>query len=138
MPKDKVIAILNEEVARNRLKKQVVNTLVISYDSVINRVKKESAEILKMYQYAYCPDEIYKQTFAYNSEFRNRIYNVTDEFEGCLREIDWKRGRPYIWRKEDYDYLSHSNKLFARKFDENVDEEIINMLINKIKNESNS
>ena len=50
MPKDKVIAILNEEVARNRLKKQVVNTLVISYDSVINRVKKESAEILKMYQ----------------------------------------------------------------------------------------
>jgi len=34
--------------------------------------------------------------------------------------------------------LSHSNKLFARKFDENVDEEIINMLINKIKNESNS
>lgn len=50
MPKDKVIAILNEEVAKNRLKKQVVNTLVISYDSVINRVKKESAEILKMYQ----------------------------------------------------------------------------------------
>lgn len=91
-----------------------------------------------MYQYAYCSDEIYKQTFAYNSEFRNRIYNVKDEFEGCLREIDWKRGRPYIWRKEDYDYLSHSKKLFARKFDENVDEEIINMLINKIKNESNS
>ena len=63
---------------------------------------------------------------------------MTDEFEGCLREIDWKRGRPYIWRKEDYEYLSQSNKLFARKFDENVDGEIINMLINKIKNESNS
>ena len=66
------------------------------------------------------------------------FYNVTDEFQGCLWEIDCKRGRPYIWRKEDYEYLSHSNRLFARKFDENVDEEIINMLINKIKYESNS
>ena len=109
----------------------------VTHDFVLSLLENKD-EILKMYQYAYCPDEIYKQTFAYNSEFRNRIYNVTDEFEGCLREIDWKRGRPYIWRKEDYDYLSHSNKLFARKFDENVDEEIINMLINKIKNESNS
>ncbi|MBO5474448.1 MAG: HD domain-containing protein [Lachnospiraceae bacterium] len=50
LPKDQVIAILNEEVARNRLKKQVVNTIVSSYDMIMKRVKEESAQILKMYQ----------------------------------------------------------------------------------------
>ena len=88
-----------------------------------------------MYQYAYCPDEIYKQTFAYNSEFRNRIYNVKDEFEGCLREIDWKRGRQYICSNVYYEYLARTKKIFARKFDANVDKDIINLLIDKIKND---
>lgn len=49
MPKEKVIAILNEEASKNRLKKAVVSTLVKSYDHIIERVKKESAEIMKMY-----------------------------------------------------------------------------------------
>ncbi|MCD7724069.1 MAG: HD domain-containing protein [Clostridiales bacterium] len=50
MPKDKVIAVLNEEVSRKRLKKQVVTIFVTSYDTIMKRVKEEAAEILKMYQ----------------------------------------------------------------------------------------
>lgn len=49
MPKEKVIAILNEEANKNRLKKTVVITLVKSYDRIMERVKAESAEIMKMY-----------------------------------------------------------------------------------------
>ena len=109
----------------------------VTHDFVLALLAKKD-EILKMYKYSYCPDEIYKQTFAYNSEFRDRIYDMNDEFNGCLREIDWKRGRPYTWRKEDYEYLFNSKRLFARKFDTNVDGDIINMLINKIKDESNT
>ena len=45
-----MIAILNEEAAKNRLKRQVVNTLLKSYDRIMARVKKESAEIMKMYE----------------------------------------------------------------------------------------
>lgn len=67
--------------------------------------------------------------------YRGWMLTVKDEFEGCLREIDWKRGRPYIWRKVDYEYLSRSKKIFARKFDANVDKDIINLLIDKIKND---
>lgn len=106
----------------------------VTHDFVLALLSKKD-EILKMYKYSYCPDEIYKQTFAYNSEFRDRIYDMNDEFEGCLREIDWNRGRPYVWRKTDYEYLSHSGRLFARKFDENVDNDVIDMIINKVKNE---
>ena len=45
----KVIAILNEEASRNRLKKSVVNTFVKSYDRIMDRVRQEAAEIMKMY-----------------------------------------------------------------------------------------
>lgn len=49
MPKEKVIAILSEEASKNRLKKAVVTTFVKSYDRIMERVKKEAAEIMKMY-----------------------------------------------------------------------------------------
>lgn len=50
MPKQKVIAILNEEASKNRLKRTVVTILVKNYDRIMERVKKESAEIMKMYE----------------------------------------------------------------------------------------
>ena len=50
MPKERVIAILNDEASKNRLKKPVVNSLVKSYDKIMERVKAESADIMKMYE----------------------------------------------------------------------------------------
>lgn len=56
------------------------------------------------------------------SPYANNIY------DDDLRYTDWKRGNPYIFTIEDYDILKSSNKLFARKFDEKKDLEIINRL----------
>ena len=50
LPKEKVISILTEEASRNRLKQQVVITFVKSYDRIMQHVRSESAEILKMYE----------------------------------------------------------------------------------------
>lgn len=107
----------------------------VTHDFVLALLEKRN-EIFQMYKYSYCPDEIYKQTFAFNSEFRNRIYDMNDEFHGCMREIDWKRSCPYTWRKVDFEYLKSTEKLFARKFDEDVDSDIIDMLVAEVKNES--
>ena len=49
-----------------------------------------------------------------------------------MREIDWNRGRPYIWRTDDFDTLISSEKLFARKFDERADSTIIDKIVNRI------
>lgn len=95
---------------------------------------KQKTFFLRRYKYSYCPDEIYKQTFAYNSKYRDHIYDLKDEFRGCMREIDWIRGRPYIFTESDYDMLINSDKLFARKFDQRKDEEIIDKLVNYIQN----
>lgn len=50
MPKERVISILNEEVSKNRLKKTVVSILLKNYDRIMERVKEESTDIMKMYE----------------------------------------------------------------------------------------
>lgn len=50
LPKEKVIAILEEKTSRNKLKRQVVSVVVQSYDRIMELVTEESAQILKMYE----------------------------------------------------------------------------------------
>lgn len=50
LPKDKIVNILNEEVEKNRMKKQIVHMLVLNYETIMEHVQRESAEIMKMYQ----------------------------------------------------------------------------------------
>ncbi len=50
MSKQQVLKILNEEVAKKRFKRQAVMVLADSYDEIMARVKRETANILKMYQ----------------------------------------------------------------------------------------
>lgn len=52
----------------------------------------------------------------------------------CLRYIDWENGPEYpkILREEDYEKIIDSKALFGRKFDENVDKNIIDKIYKKI------
>lgn len=88
--------------------------------------------IKKTFSHIFAPDEIALQTLIWNSPFKHTIHNLNDEYEGCMRAIDWNRGRPYIWRKGDFEELMESGKLFARKFNSMVDKEIIDMVYNRI------
>ena len=83
--------------------------------------------IRKRFKHTYAADEVYKAIILYNSPFQSRFYNTEDEYEGCLRLLDWQRGNPYIWRLEDLDLILDSNKLFARKFG-TVDMDLVNRL----------
>lgn len=44
------------------------------------------------------------------------------------RFIDWNRGTPYVWKKDDFNELISSEALYARKFDEKTDKEIIDKI----------
>lgn len=70
------------------------------------------------FKFTKCCDEIFLQSLIYNSSFYNKCFCTTIEFEGCMRKIDWNRGKPYVWTMNDKDELCQSNKLFARKFSE--------------------
>lgn len=80
----------------------------------------------KFFRFSICADEIFLQTIAYSSPYHD---NIEDE---CLRFIDWNRGEPYTFKSEDFDLLVNSDKLFARKFDKKVDNEIIERIYNHL------
>lgn len=87
-------------------------------------VKKR--EIHKRYRFGLCADELFLQTTAMASPYAE---NVTGDI---MRYTDWNRGSPYVFRSEDYEALISSEKLFARKFDENIDMEIVNKIYRSI------
>lgn len=84
----------------------------------------------KVFKHAYCPDETFIQTIVENSDFKKNLFmpDCNDDHFACARLIDWGRGKPYVWRAEDYEEIKASPCMFARKFDLNVDREIIDML----------
>lgn len=103
-------------------------------EEFVDFLLQNKKQILKRWKFSLCADEMYKQTLACESDrFRNRIFDLSDEFTSCRREIDWKRGTPYVWRCLDYEQLAHSSMFFARKFDERVDKIIIDQLLQHLK-----
>ena len=83
-------------------------------------------EICNRFHLSFCADEVYKHTLCWNSEFKQRVYNLCDEAQGCMREINWKvtPEESYLpsFTMEDYGRLKNSPMLFARKFDtSNID-----------------
>lgn len=82
--------------------------------------------IEKQFSFSSCADEVFLQSVAMASPFRDNIVNNT------LRAIDWTRGRPYVYRKEDVSTLLASEALWARKFDQRIDEEAIKIIASQL------
>jgi len=82
---------------------------------------------IKRFKWTYCADEIFYHT----------IINQLDGIElvnATLRYADWSDSseRPKTLKKEDYEKIMSSDRLFARKFDLNVDNDIIEMIYKDI------
>lgn len=43
---------------------------------------------LRLFAHTMAPDEFFVQTILWNSPYKDNIYNLEDEYEGCMREID--------------------------------------------------
>ncbi len=88
-----------------------------------------AAEYRRYFRFSKCSDELFIQTLLQNSPFlANRFSREYDDEHATMRFIDWDRGTlssPYVFRSDDYDRILQSGMLFARKFDERVDAEIV-------------
>lgn len=96
----------------------------ITHAAAVYVLEKEP-EFKSFFKYAYCPSEWLVQTILYNSHFKENLYDTLDQNRGSMRNIDWQRGTPYVWKEADFEYLINSKYLFGRKFDSNIDERII-------------
>jgi len=94
----------------------------------IYEICKPGYRLYDFYKYTFVPDEMLFQTMLKNNAWNDTI------IDDNLRKIDWAIGPEYprIWRNEDFELLTTSGKLFARKFDERIDCKIIERLENQI------
>lgn len=92
-------------------------------------ILRQEKRIARQFRWTNCPDEVFVQSIVMNSGFRSRVHPN-------MRLIDWERreekSHPHIFRKEDYGMLRGSDCLFARKFDETVDAEIIDRVVTEL------
>ena len=96
--------------------------------TLIEQLLSKQDEILSLYKYTFCSDEIAIQTYVYNSPFMAHVFAPEDEAKSSLRHIGWRDGALYDWTRADYEDLKHSTALFARKFNEE-DSDFLNSII---------
>ncbi len=97
-------------------------------DDFARYVCENEPSVRKRLRFTFCADESMIQPLIVDSIFKDRIYKPEPNENEIMRAIDWNRGSPYVFRKEDYDFLMKTKCMFARKFDEETDDEIIEMI----------
>ncbi len=107
-------------------------------DNLVRHILGKEDWLEKVFKSTSICDEIFLPTLVCNSRFKENLFiaqpskSNKDATLGNMRLIDWTRGEsgrhPWTFKKEDYHMLKSAKHLFARKFDENVDENIIKML----------
>lgn len=89
----------------------------------------DGKRIIRFFKHTWHPSELYIQTVLMNSEYRENILN------NDLRFILWAEndnGHPEILTEADYKDILSSDRLFARKFDPQIDATILDLIDKKI------
>jgi len=89
-------------------------------------IVKNKKRIFKMFKFTKCCDEVFMQTFFYNSKFIGKLSTISTRF------IDWSKhgSSPEILTLQHYNEIINSNNLFARKFSTEHSRELIEKLFN--------
>lgn len=102
----------------------------LTYECVeyIHSFLDENYKYINFFKYSALPDEMFFQTIVMNSKFKNQVEN------NPLRFIKWLDGKehPKTLTMEDYDDIASSKGFWARKFDYDIDREIIKKIKNMI------
>jgi hypothetical protein len=91
----------------------------------ILRYLKSKPDVLGFFTRTFAPDEIFFQTIIMNSPLKDTVINNN------LRYIDWSRKgmpSPALLTIADAENLLNSSKLFARKFDMEIDKAILDLI----------
>ena len=104
----------------------------ITHEFALYVLSKENW-IRRCYLKAFNTEESYMQTLVYSSDFKYNTLQHDNDFNCAYRLINWQKakkgsGHPYVWKLDDLETIKESKAMFARKFDEKVDKNIINTI----------
>lgn len=132
------LEILQRKLKINRTK-NVTLKKGANWASLTNRavcvLLKRKREIKKLTFLSNCADEIYKQTILYKYA-KDDIYFDENGNTNFLRYVDWseKKKNPKILTGEDFEKITASGCLFARKFDSVKSKGLINKIYDFVMN----
>ena len=98
-------------------------------EEMVKYFLSQEAWAQKVFTHTFVPDECVMQTLCWDSPFREKLFSITSDGEGCMRCIGWRDDQLIDWCSADYDSLSTSTALFARKFN-NLDISFIQRIVN--------
>lgn len=106
-------------------------------ESFVKCILEHKGWINKHFNYSHTCDEVYKQCIALNTDFKDKIYCFPSNslyISFNMRYIDWSSGgaHPKILTMSDIDKILKSNCIFARKFDNLVDREVIDYIYDRV------
>lgn len=139
---NKVNNIVTDKFNINRLRKynqmkvvKTANWFSISGECAKYVLSKKKL-IKKMTRFTVCADEMFLGTVIHDSPYWDQVYNPEPSWDGHMRYIDRIRNvgsSPHTFTMTDKNLIEKSEMLFARKFDETVDSEIIEFVYNSYK-----
>lgn len=94
---------------------------------IINTIDTNK-KLVTFFKYVWGADEFFFSTIVYNSPFKQKT-------KENLTYVEWvlpHNGHPKTLMIDDFEKIMASDKFFARKFDNNIDQSIINKIKNKI------
>lgn len=94
---------------------------------VVKEYKRNKA-LNNFYKFTIHSAEMYFQTLLLNSKYADRVINLRTIF------ADYNAPNPILWKSENLERLKNLNTPFARKFDTNVDEKILDLIDKEILN----
>jgi len=92
-------------------------------------------KIISFYRYCWMPAEMFFHTIIMNSALKCDVVNDHRWYIRWLRRGHprWLgHGHPAILRKEDFNDIMRSDKLFARKFDISIDRDVLDLIDREI------
>lgn len=97
----------------------------------ILKFMKEHPKYLSFHKYSFCADEMFFQTILLNSDDPKIVESLVND---DLRYYDWSEGKdsPKILSSIDFQEISKSQKLIARKFDPEVDQKVVELINEKL------
>lgn len=101
---------------------------------------KKNTKIIRAFKMKNTPEETFFQTMTMRSSLKEQV-DVNDPYEilqNCMTYAYFfddehiPTGHPYILREKNFDMLQGRKEFFARKFDINIDTNILDMIDHKI------
>lgn len=102
-------------------------------DGFARFVVERQSQIRHQFVYTLCADEIFMHTYFMASPFVDTLYKSEGGMSTNCRLIRWENELPHVFVLGDFEQLLSTPNLFARKFSESVDREVIEKLYEAIK-----